>query len=183
MKRARVLILILSLSMSGCGDRSLIVTVDILSFLDASERTAAYAIPGGLAASDVDVASRSLNLLPGVDDASEVVTATLQVEASCDNRTGDGSGLLRLYMASGDSTDPFTTPPIDSLPVTLAPSSVINVSNQITSQAVARALVQKQARVGVRVSFDTRSTALTDSVSGTMTISQLMATVITKKGF
>jgi hypothetical protein len=129
----------------------------------------------------VDVASRELNLLPGIEDATEVVTATLNVETSFDNRTGTGSGLVRLFIASGDSTDPFTTAALDTLPVTLTPNAVTNVSKVITSTALAQALVQKSARIAVRISFDTRATALTDSVSGTMTISRLTATVMTKK--
>jgi hypothetical protein len=180
MRRALALLLILPLLMVGCGDRSLIVTVDILSFLDPGERAEDYNVPGGLSRIDVDVASDNLNLLPGIEDATDVVTATLDVQASFDNRTGSASGMLRLFMAPGN-TDPFTTAALDSLPVTLTPSTVTNVEKQITSRQLADALVQKSARIGVRVSFDTRATAFTDSVTGTMTISKLTATVITKK--
>jgi hypothetical protein len=181
MRRAMALVLTLPLLLAGCGDRSLIVNVDILSFLDAGERSATYNIPGGIAVTDVDIASRGLNLLPGVEDATDVLTASLDVEASFDHREGAGSGMLLLYMAPGDSTSPFTTAPLDTIPVNLAPNTVVNVSRRIGSGRLAEVLVQKNALVGVRATFDTQATAPTDSLTGTMTITKLYATVTAKR--
>jgi len=185
MRRAAISIPILALSLliAGCGDGSLIIGVDILSYLDPSERELAYSVPGGMAAVDADVASKGMSLLPGVEDATVVSSATLQLAASFDHLTGDASGMLRLYMAPSDTVNPFTTPPIDSVPVPLVPGNVTNVTKEITSDALARALVGNKARVGIRVTFDTMATPLLGTAAGTVTITQLTATVITKKDF
>jgi len=181
MRRRAAWLLLLPLLLGGCGDRSLILTVDVLSFLSPSDVSQSYTIPGGFSADTVDVASESVNLLPGVQDVTEVVSATLKVGASFDNQTGTASGVLLIYIASADSTGPFTTTPIASIPVSLTPNNVTNVSTEVTSVALAEALVHDSARVGIRINFDSTSTPPLQFVSGTETITQLLATVITKK--
>ena len=181
MRRRAAWLLLLPLLLGGCGDRSLILTVDVLSFLDPSDVSQSYSIPGGFSADTVDVASESVNLLPGVKDVTEVVSATLKIGASFDNQTGTASGVLLIYIASADSTDPFTTTPIASIPVPLTPNNVTNVSTEVSSVALAEALVHDKARVGVRVTFDTTATPPLQFVTGTETITQLLAVVITKK--
>ena len=174
-------LLVLPLLLSGCGDRSLILTVDVLSFLSPSDVTQPYSIPGGLPSTTVDVASEGVNLLPGVQDVTDVVSATLKIGASFDNQTGTASGVLLIYIAAADSTDPFTTTPIASLPFSLTPGNVTNVSTEVSSVALAQALVHQSARVGVRITFDSTATPPLQFVAGTETITQLLAVVITKK--
>jgi hypothetical protein len=181
--RAAVGIGALPFLLAGCGDGNLVVAVDILSYLDASERTAAYSIPGGIAVSNVDVASRGMNLLPGIEDATDLVTASAQIEAAFDHQSGDALGVLYFHMASGDSADPFTTPPLDSIPVSLTPGSVVSVSREISSPALAQALVQKRALIGVRVTYDTRATPPVGTAAGTMTLTKLTAVVVTQRDF
>jgi hypothetical protein len=174
-------LLILPLLLSGCGDRSLILTVDVLSFLSPSDVTQAYSVPGGLPSTTMDVASEGVNLLPGVEDVTDVVSATLKIGASFDNQTGTASGVLLIYIAAADSTDPFTTTPIANLPFSLTPGNVTNVSTEVSSVALAQALVHESARVGVRITFDSTATPPLQFVAGTETITQLLAVVITKK--
>ena len=181
MRRRAAWLLALPLLLGGCGDRSLILTVDVLSFLSPSDVSQSYSIPGGFAADTLDVASESANLLPGVESVTEVMSATLKIGASFDNQTGTASGTLLIYIASADSTDPFKTTPIASVPVPLTPNNVTNVSTEVTSAALAQALVSDSARVGVRITFDTTATPPLQFVAGTETITQLLATVITKK--
>jgi hypothetical protein len=181
MQRRAAWLLLLPLMLSGCGDRSLILTVDVLSFLSPSDVSQSYSVPGGFPADTVDVASETVNLLPGIEDVTEVASATLKIGASFDNQTGSASGFLLIYIASADSTDPFTTTPIASLPVTLTPGNVTNVSTEVTSIELAQAMVHESARVGIRITFDTTSTPPLQFVAGTETITQLLAIVITKK--
>ena len=78
MRRWIVVLALLPLLVGGCGDRSLILTVDILSFLDPADVTKAYGpIPGGLSGVTVDVASEEVSLLQGIEDVTEVSSATL----------------------------------------------------------------------------------------------------------
>jgi hypothetical protein len=165
---------------AGCGDRSLILTVNILSFLTPSETSAPYSVPGGLPSATFDIADQSVNLLQGVDDVTDIASATLDIGASFDNTTGTATGTL-LFYAVPDSSSPFASTPIASIPITLAPGTITNVSTQVTSDALAQALVSDRARIGIRVSLDTSATSIGQFVAGTETITQLVATVVTKK--
>ncbi len=174
------LIAMLPLLAAGCGDRSLILTVDVLSFLDPADVSQNYGpIPGGLSSVTVDVASQEVSLLPGIADVTEIASASLQIGASFDNSTGSASAHLLIFITSADSADVFSSVPIADIPITLTPATITNVSTEITSNALAQAMVQKKVEIGLRVSFDTSSSAV--PVQGTETITKLLATVITKK--
>ena len=181
MRRASAFLLFAPLLLCGCGDRSLILTVDVLSFLQPSDVSQSYNVPGGVPATSIDLASQNVNLLPGVEDVTEIASATLHLEASFDNTTGTASDTLLIYIASADSTDPFSTVPIASVPVALTPGNVTNVSTDVTSDALAAALVQESAKIGVRLTFDSTSTPPLQMVAGTETLTQIRAIVITKK--
>jgi len=181
MRRRAAWLLLLPLILSGCGDRSLILTVDVLSFLSPSDVSQSYSIPGGFAADTVEVASESVNLLPGVGDVTEVASATLKIGASFDNQTGTASGILLIYITSADSTNAFTTAPIASIPFSLTPGNVTNVSTEVSSDQLAEAMVQDAARVGIRITFNSTATPPLQFVTGTETITELLAVVITKK--
>ena len=179
MRRLLPIALLLALPLSaGCGNRSLILTVDILSFMDASSRSIAYGpIPSGLP-DTVDVFSDSLNLLQGVGDVTQVASASLKIGASFDNTTGAANARFLVYISSADSTDPFTTTPIADIPVQLLPGQVTNVSTEITSSpALADALTHDKAKVGVQLIF----TGTSFPVQGTESLTQLTAIVVTKK--
>ena len=180
MRRMLVALVMLPLLAAGCGDRSLILTVDILSFLDPADVSQSYGpIPGGLPSTTVDVDSREVSLLPGVQDVTEIASAKLDIGASFDNATGNADARLLVYITSADSADVFSSTPIADVPVTLTPSTVTNVSTEISSDQLAQALVQDKVKIGIRVSFDTSASLA--PVQGTETITLLRATVITKK--
>lgn len=180
MRRWLILFPMLAAMATGCGDRSLILTVDILSFLDPADVTQSYGpIPGGLPSTTVDVDSREVSLLPGVEDVTEVSSAKLEIGASFDNATGSANARLLVYITSADSADVFSSAPIADVPVTLTPATVTNVATEVTSQALAEALVQERVKIGIRVEFDTSASLA--PVQGTETITLLRATVVTKK--
>ena len=180
MRRWIACLLLLPLLAAGCGDRSLILTVDVLSFLDPADVTGPYGpIPPGLPATSVDVASEEVSLLPGIGDVTEVSSATLAIGASFDNTTGSASAHLLVFITSADSADVFSTAPIADVPVSVTPGNVTNVSTEVSSASLAEAMVQAKVKIGVRITFDTTS-SLTP-VQGTESITLLRATVITKK--
>lgn len=169
------------LLVSGCGDRSLIITVDVRSFLDPAEVSSAYGpIPGGIPSVTLDLASEEANLLPGVQDVTEVSSAKLEIGATFDNQTGSANAHFLVYVTSGDSVDAFSAPPIADIPVTLTPGNVTNVATEVSSPELAQALVQEKAKIGLRARFDTTPSGATP-VQGNETITLLRATVITKK--
>jgi len=169
------------LALPGCGDRNLILTVDLLSFLAPADRTVPYGpIPPGVTGADVDVASQEVNLLEGLGDAVDVESASLRIGVRFENQTGSATGSLRIYIAPGDSADPFGVPPLANLPVTLAPNDTTRVETEIdSSPELAAALTQSRAKIGVRISFDT--TGSVAPLQGVETSEELVAIVVTKR--
>lgn len=181
MRRWLTVVLMLPFLAAGCGDRNLILTVDLLSFLDPADVSRPYGpIPGGLTGVTFDVASEEVSLLPGIEDVTEVTTATLAIGASFDNATGTADARFLVFITSADSADVFSTTPIADIPVALTPGDVTNVSTEVTSTALAEALVQEKVKIGIRVTFDTTASGVTP-VQGTETLTLLRATVITTK--
>ncbi len=163
----------------GCGNRNLILTVDILSFMDPSTRAVDYGpIPPGFPSDTVEVFSDSLNLLQGVGDVTRVASASLDIAASFDNATGDGTGDVLIYFAVADSATPFTTTPIADVPFQLLAGQITNVSAHVdASPALAEVLTHDQALVGVRIIFNGTSFP----IQGRETLTQLTSTVVLKK--
>src|SRR6267142_2209294 len=142
MRRWFACLLLLPVLAAGCGDRSLILTVDVLSFLDPADVTQAYGpIPPGLPTTSVDVASQEVSLLPGIGDVTEVASATLAIGASFDNTTGTANAHLLVFITSADSANVFSSTPIADVPVSVTPGNVTNVSTEVTSAALAQAMV------------------------------------------
>ena len=177
MRRLIPLALLLPL-LAGCGNRNLILTVDILSFLDPSTKVVNYSIPVPIPSDTVEVFSDSLNLLQGVSDVTRSVAASLDIAASFDNATGAATGDLLIYFAAASATTPFTTTPIADVPFQLFPATVTNVSTHIdASPALAAVLANDRAKVGLRVVFNGTSFP----IQGIETLTKLTATVILKK--
>lgn len=183
MKRIATLLVLtgLALGLPGCGDRNLILTVNLLSFLDASEHSQAYGpIPPGLSLASFDVATQDVNLAKGLGDAVDVQSASLKVGARFENQTGSASGHLLLYIAPGDSDSAFSVPPIADIPVTLVPNDTTQIATEIASSpALAAALTQSRAKIGVRISVDTTGSPAV--LQGTETLEELLAIVVTKR--
>jgi hypothetical protein len=139
---------------AGCGDHQLILHVDILSFLGASETSGHYGpIPGGVSDS-VTVTSRSIDLLPGVSDITNVTDVSVTAAVAFANATGAGQAAAKIYL-SPHGTDPFTTDttPI-VIPVTLAPGVTDTVSVTIAGDSeLAGLFLGSKAQLGIRIAF------------------------------
>lgn len=183
MRRLAILstaLLPLALAAAGCGDRALVLTVNLLSFLDPSERTQPYGpIPANVVA-DFGVADEQVNLLEGLGDAVDAESASLRVRARFENATGSATGTIRIYVAAADTADPQIVPPIAVLPVTLAPAETTVVAAEVpSSPQLADALTRSSARIAVRISLDT--TGSPAPLQGVETIEELVAIVVTKR--
>jgi hypothetical protein len=168
-------------ALPGCGNRSLVLTVNLLSFLDPAQRTQDYGpVPPDVPRTDVDVASQEVNLVQGVGDAVNVESASLKLGVRFENQTGSASGSLRVYIAPADSADPYSVPPVADVPVTLMPNDTTHIDTEIdSSPELAAALTQSRAKIAVRISFDT--TGSLAPLQGTETTEELVAIVITKR--
>jgi hypothetical protein len=165
--------------LAGCGNRNVILSVDILSFMDPSTRIVNYGpIPSGFPNDTVEVFSDSLSLLQGVGDLTRVASASLDMAASFDNTSGSGNGDILVYFAAADSTTPFTTTPIADVPFQLLAGQITNVSTHVdASPALAAVLTHDRAKVGLRLIFNGTSFP----IQGTETLTKLLATVVLKK--
>jgi len=176
--RRLILIALFLPLLAGCGNRNLILTVDILSFMDPASKVVNYDIPVPVPNDTVEVFADSLNLLQGVGDVTHAVAASMDIAASFDNTSGAATGDLLIYIAAASASDPFTTTPFADVPFTLLPGQVTNVSTHVeASAALAEVLTHDRAMVGVRVVFNGTSFP----IQGTETLTQLQATVIMKK--
>ena len=171
----------LALGPAGCGDRNMVLTVNLLSFIAPADRSGGYGpIPAGLVGTSVDLIDQDVTLLPGLSSVVDVESATLRIGMRFENQTGSASGHVLVYLAPSDSTSAFGVPPLADIPVTLAPNDTVQVATEIASSpALAAALTQEHARLGVRVSFDT--TGSLSVLQGSETTEELLGIVVTKR--
>lgn len=120
--------------LAGCGDRNLVIAVDVLSYLDPTVTQFAFgplpAVPGGIATGEIAVVKDvHINLVERPNDLTKVQSVSLQFGAEVRDSTGSGADTLRLYL-SDNATDPLTTPAVATLPVALVAGQVdtVNVS-------------------------------------------------------
>ena len=111
--------------LAGCGDRHLVLKVDVLSYLDPSLTRISFgpvpAVPGGLYAGEQDVVKDvEINLLDGTGSVAEVQNVSIAMSVIAEDSTGAGTDTLRLYI-SDPLVDPLTTPPAITLPIVLSP--------------------------------------------------------------
>ena len=179
MRRFLWIAILAALPLAGCGNRNLILTVDVLSFMDPASRQTSYGpIPSGVPVETVTVFQDSLSLLQGVGDLSRVASASLKVGASFDNTSGTANVEFQVYVAPETAASPFSVPPIADLPVQLLPGQVTNVNTTINASPIlADALTHDRAKVAVRMIF----TGTTFPIQGTETLTELTAIVVLKQ--
>lgn len=175
-----LLVSAIGLIAAGCGAKSLILRVDLLSFLSASEKSAHYGpIPGGLSDSVIVAPSRSISLLPGIRDITSVSNVAIDAAGQFVNVTGSGSGSIRIYVSAA-GTDPFTTDttPI-VLPFTLAPATTDTVSVTVSGDAeLAELFLGDKAQLAIRVAFNA---AVGPPLEGDFNLITLRAVVTAKQ--
>jgi hypothetical protein len=143
------------LVLAGCGDKNLILTVDILSFLSPAETSGHYGpIPAGTSGTTTIIANKTINLLPGLHDITAVTSVQIDVSGEFANATGTGNGSCRIYL-SPEGTDPFvadTTPIV--VPVTFNGASTDTVSITVAGDSeLADLFVGEKAQLGIRLSL------------------------------
>ena len=97
----------------GCGDRQLILKVDVLSFLEANETSGAYGpVPAGLAGTTSFTNSRDVNLLSGVEGVVQVQSVDLSLAGIFRNSTGAGDAqfVAVFRRTSGEAVDSLVVP-------------------------------------------------------------------------
>ena len=171
----------LSLALAGCGDRALILRVDLLSFLGPAEKEFHYGpVPPGISDSAAVVSGRRLPLLPGLQSVTRVTDVQLEVGAIVTNLTGSGTGHIAVHLSPA-GTDPFTADPTPIL-ATFAVSGAMADTIETVSvgdQALAELFTSKEAELGIRVVLD--SGAGVEPLEGDVVLTRLRAVVTARQ--
>src|SRR5262245_2196062 len=110
MSRSRLLLAALGvLALAACGDRNLVLKVDVLSYLDPQMTQVAVGpvppTPGGFVSGEQEVVTQDINLVDGTSSVAAVEGISISMSAEVADSTGSGADTLRLYLS-----DPAVNP-------------------------------------------------------------------------
>ena len=181
MKRCVCLALLLPiLAGSGCGNKDLILSIDLLSYVDPAFVTTTYGpVAAGIPTVEVDLLAVEANLLEGIGEATELKSATLRVGAVFVNAAGSASGSLKILIASADTPNPFNTTPVADLPVLLQPAHTTTISEEIpVAPEHLQVLTSDAAWFAVRITSSTEGSP--GDLMGVVTLTELTAVLVTE---
>ncbi len=176
--RALILVAVAALALAGCGDHRLVLTVDVLSYLDESQTNVQIgALPAGELPAPVPIVDdHTINLISGMGDVAEVQSVTLRLGGQLGAATGSGSGRLKLYL-SDESTPPLTALPVLNAPVQFAAGTPGIISAEAACPPEVAALFLKH-KMRMALVIDSAVVAAPGATDVTMTLQQLEAIVI-----
>ena len=162
----------------GCGDRRLILNVDVLSYMDAGERTFPVAAVPGVDVTATVVDDQAISMFEGLGDVAGIESVSLGIGAIGVDSTGSGTVAVKLYLAD-EGTDPLTTPPVLDQTLTFAPGQSDTLSATVDGDARIRDLFShRQMRVSVTAGTHVTSPG---PMTGHVTLTRLDAVVICKR--
>jgi hypothetical protein len=170
-----------ALALAGCGDRNLILNVDVLSYLSPSQSEAAFgpmpAVPGGIATGEQPlVDNMTINLVDNLGNVLEVRSVRLLVTAECDAQTGTGSDTLRMYL-SGEGSDPRSTTPAFEMALPLTGGVVNTTSGEFTGDTrVLDLFDQRQVQLSITNAF--RGPSSGPALEGEVRLTKIQAIVV-----
>lgn len=175
-KRMLVLLLLAVAASSGCGNRRLVLNVDILSYLDPTVTRIAFGpvppFPGGFYTEEqILVRDVEVNLVDGTNSISTVQNVSISMTAIAADSTGAGVDTLRLYL-SDLGIDPLDTVPAVTLPITLVPGAVDTVRVDLgTDSRIAGLFSGKRMRLTLTTAL--RGPDSGDSLNASIRVSAL----------
>ena len=185
--RHTLLLAAAAVMLAGCGDRNLVLKVDVLSYTDPASRAANFgpipAFPGGFVTPEVAVIDdKHVSLLQGVSDAVNITSVTLSLGALAIDYDGSGQATVRIYM-SDELTDPRTTAPVLTEPINLVPAQTDTLRAVLGDDPRVKALFAgKQLRMSVTTEL--RGPVSGNDLSGRFVFTAIDGVVIARsKGF
>ena len=151
------LALLALLAVPGCGDKSLVLKVDVLSYMDASQTDFTFgpipALPGGIATGEQNVVpATDVNLFGNFGEVAAVRAVSMRIAVVSESYSGAGSDTLRMYV-SDPETDPRTTPAVLSQPIVFTPATAETVVTEFGGDArVLDLFAAKQLRLAITTS-------------------------------
>lgn len=167
--------------LAGCGNRRLVLRVDVLSFLSPAQTSQTFGPvpPAPITVTSVMVDDLDVNLFEGLSGAAVVQSVTVTTSAIFTDQTGSGADTLRVYL-SDENTDPLTTPAALVLPVTLSPGVSDTVSATLGDDPrVADLFTKKRMRVSITTTL--RPPASGPDLNGSLRLVALDAVVIARR--
>lgn len=180
----RACALLAALLISGCGDRNLVLNVDVLSYLDPATTQTSFgpvpAAPGGLYLPEQPlVDDLRVHLVDRPDDLAKVQAVSLVIAAEVSDSTGFGADTLRLYI-SDTATDPRTTPPVFEAPIAMTPGSRDTVSINVDGDSrLVQAFDGNELRVTITNAI--RGPSSGPALNGRLKITEIRAIVVANR--
>jgi hypothetical protein len=171
---------LIALVLAGCADGRVIVTVDVMSFIDPADRQVAYGpIPGGLSGT-VQSPVQTFEILDGVGGSTILDSVRVSGSADVDNATGSGTFIARIYFDS--LATPYSGAPAIVVNGTVSPgqNTVVTFDEEL-SPAARRAFTKPQVFVGVEVEFQSTDPLPTTSLEGTVIVRALLARLVARE--
>jgi hypothetical protein len=166
---------------SGCGDKSLTLHVDILSFLDSTAVTQAYDVPDGIPASlPIDVPAQRVNLSEGLGDITDIESVSLRISSQFVNETGVADVQFQVFIT--DTLDnPYDAAPYISEFIQVGPGATTDTLHADIEgdEALGELFTAEAVQVGLRLIFDTVGSTV--NVTGTENLIRFNATVVARR--
>ena len=183
--RARQILLLAAVAvmLAGCGDRNLVLKVDVLSFVGPASRAVDFGpipiFPLGLWTGEITVIDdQHISMLQGLSDAVAIQTVTVSLNALAIDYTGSGADTIRVYL-SDEQTNPRATPPVLTLGFALNPGQTDTIRTVLGDDPrVTSLFAAKQMRVSVTTAL--RGPVLGSSLSGRLELTGIDAVVIAR---
>lgn len=181
--RLRILIFVATLAavLIGCGNRSLMLSVDMASYMNPAEKDISFGpvpvLSGGLVTGEQAlVPNMNVNMLSSMNNVVDVKNVELTLTSIASASTGSGTDTLRIYMSDA-ATDPLTTVPVIVQVLNFAAGVDDTVQSTTGNDArIAALFTNKSLRMSVTTSL--RGPASGDSLNGRLRIHGLDAVVI-----
>lgn len=166
-------------ALAGCGDRRLVLRVDVLSYLAPGDRSVPVIAPPGLDTTVAVVNDQPVSLFEGLSDVADVESVNLALGATAADSVGSGTVTLRLYLAE-DGADPLATPPVIEQTLTLVPGRTDTLSASVDGDARVNALFTKHL-IRATITATLHPTDPLSPLAGRVTFTRIDAVVVCRR--
>lgn len=168
----------LAVALAGCGEGRLIVNVDALSFLDATERVQPYGpIAAGLSGS-TETPPFGMQMPEGVGGSTIVDSVIITGAAEFANQTGSADVSFELFFHD-DSATLYTTTPAISVSTMLEPATTDTlVFTEPVPQALLDVFNGATVYTGVRILYQSTDPIGDPDLQGVATVLEFVARIV-----
>jgi hypothetical protein len=184
--KTRVILALLALALlAGCGDRRLVIDIDVLSYVSPADRGQPFgpipAVPpdGAYLPESPLIDDQEVRLLEGLTGLATVQAVTISANIFHTSTSGTGSDTLRLYL-SPDDVPARTTPPVFERAFTFTPGLAESTRVEVGGDARVVDLFNSR-RFRFSVTTALRGPASGPALSGLVSIHELHCVVVSSR--